>query len=963
MSSLFETGIGTNWGMNRPGGNHFPDPFCDYASTVMPSNIRDALRFCEFVFHTNSMVREAARRVLSYFITDVEVRPKDITKKLGQDEKDKYDSFLGATLDIKRVLHEVGLDFLCFHGDTRAVTRDGVFKLRDLAGKTADVLSKDGVYRPAQFKSFGRQELLEVEFTDGRKVLATPEHQWIVKNHSGKVVDLPTADLLPGHRIPRTVAPRPEKNDEFHEGVRHGFVFGDGSLYNGGAQAAANFYGPKDAAMLRYFEGCGSAPREYPDQGLVKIHGLPARYKQLPPNGSSASYWYGFVCGFLAADGTVDTYGCAVLTQKARATLDAVVEQLPRVGMAAGPVRVQRRTVDLSKVNGSPSAVYDSTIHFVTLLKRFMQADDFLIPAHRENFEKNYKPTRYGEYVAVRGVRSTGVVDEVFCCVEMASHSFVIENAVLTRNCYGNSFTSLIVPFRRHLVCPKCYLDVPLREMLANKEAWNFKWQMPKFHATCQNPRCSYSGPFHRVDRRTAQEKDLVVHRWPVYEMEIRYDPIRSSREYVWRIPEDYRAQVRRGDPQILEGAPWEVIEAVEKNGFLLFEKGAVYHMYEPTLCGVRHRGWGISRTLVNFRHAWYTQVLHRYNEAIALDYIVPMRVVTPAPQQSANPEAGDPLLSMDLGGLRGEFNQMIARHRQDPATWHFLGSPINYQILGGEANQLAPSELLDQGISMLLNGFGMPAELYKGTLSLQAMLPAIRLFQSSWTYLVHSLNGFIAWLMGSTADAMGWEPATGRLMPPTQVDDVQNIMAKLQLMQAQQISQTTALRGLDLDFKEETRNILEEEKFKQEEQGKIQEEMETAALMDQMAQGQVAGGPMQPVPGQAPGEGGMPAGRGGAPADPNAQGAATTAAQGMQMAMPPLPNQQTTMEEMQAIAEQWANYLLTMPEAQRQSEMTKLKGKHPALHSLVKTTIENIRQQAQTAGGQAVMQQQFGGT
>lgn len=641
--SLFDSNIGSSWGLNKAGANPFPDPFCDYASTVMPENMRDALRFCEFIFHSNSMVREAARRVLSYFITSVEVKGVK-NERLGEDEQDKYNTFLDQTLDIKKVLHEVGLDFLC----------------------------------------------------------------------------------------------------------------------------------------------------------------------------------------------------------------------------------------------------------------------------------------------------------------------------------YGNSFTSIIVPFRRYLVCPKCYFDAPLREVLAHKEQWGFRWQMPKFHARCPNPKCKYTGVFHRVDRRSSSEKDVRVHRWPVYDMEVRYDPFRDHREYVWRIPEDYRQQVKRGDPQILEGVPWEVVEAIDKQGFLLFDKGVVHHMYEPTLSGVRSRGWGISRTLVNFRHAWYVQVLHRYNEAIALDYIMPMRVLTPAPQTSSNPEAGDPLFGVDLGGLRGEVDGMLRRHRIDPATWHFISQPVQYQILGGEANQLAPSELLEQGVAMLLNGFGMPAELYKGTLSLQAMLPAIRLFQSSWTYLTHSYNGFIHWLLNSIADSLGWEPATGTLMQPTMVDDMQNVMAKLQLMQAQQISQTTALRGLGLDFKQETRQTLEEESFKQKEQSKIQEEMETAATMDQMAAGQMPGAPPGAPPGGAPADPAAAAQGGAAPAAPPGgappAGPADAAAQGMQMAAPPLPNQQTTMEEMQGIAEQWANKLLSMPEGQRQSEMTKLKGKHSALHALVKVTVDNIRQQAQTAGGQAVMQQQFGG-
>jgi len=41
---------------------------------------------------------------------------------------------------------------------------------------------------------------------------------------------------------------------------------------------------------------------------------------------------------------------------------------------------------------------------------------------------------------------------------------------------------------------------------------------------------------------------------------------------------------------------------------------------------------------------------------------------------------------------------------------------------------------------------------------------------------------------------------------------------------------------------------------------------------------------------------------------------------------------------------------------------MTKLKTINPTFHSLVKVTIENIRQQAKTQGGSQMMQQQFGG-
>jgi hypothetical protein len=537
----------------------------------------------------------------------------------------------------------------------------------------------------------------------------------------------------------------------------------------------------------------------------------------------------------------------------------------------------------------------------------------------------------------------------------------ILHSVCLDFLCYGNSFTTLVVPFRRYLSCPKCYLDVPLKQVI-NNPSFSFKWKMPDFSANC--PRCKYTGVWKRTDRRTNEADEVRIRRWPAVEMEIRYDPVRDNRDYLWRIPEDYRLQVRRGDPQILETVPWEIVEAIAANGFLLFDKGAIYHMYEPTLSGVRARGWGISRTLVNFRHAWYCQVLHRYNEAIALDYVIPFRVLTPQPQSSSLPEAGDPLMNMDLGGLRGQVQGMLRKHRKDPAAWHFLSTPIQYQALGGEAKNLAPTDLLESGINNLLNGFGMPAELYRGTLNLQAALPAIRLFESSWYYLVHCMNGFLRKTTQDIGDAFGWEPAVCKLIKPSILDDVQLIMSKMQLMQSQQVSQTGVLRSLGLDFKDEQRQIMQEQRFTQEEQAKMQEDMDQSSLMEQMAPpvtDQLAQQGQQGAEGQAPpGYGQPPApGQGGGQAPP--QGAAGMAAQGMSLATPTSPNQKVTPQDLQAKAQTLADQFLAMPESQRQSEMTKLKSQDPVIHSLVKQTIGNIRQQAQTAGARSIMQQQYG--
>ncbi|NDC10687.1 MAG: hypothetical protein EBZ75_15385, partial [Oxalobacteraceae bacterium] len=195
---------------------------------------------------------------------------------------------------------------------------------------------------------------------------------------------------------------------------------------------------------------------------------------------------------------------------------------------------------------------------------------------------------------------------------------------------YGNSFTSLLVPFRRYLFCAKCGLEMPLDRVM-NSDQCAFSWQNFQFHATC--PQCKYSGPWKHVDRRSGDTSHITVKRWSPHEIDILWDPYTGECSYVWKIPEDYRTLIKQGHLHHLERASWEVIQAIKNGQNLMFDKGVIFHLKEDPLAGMRNRGWGISRVLSNFREAWYYQILKRYNEAVALDYVIPFRVITPMPR------------------------------------------------------------------------------------------------------------------------------------------------------------------------------------------------------------------------------------------------------------------------------------------------------------------------------------------
>ena len=87
------------WKHSVPGGSEvFPDPFLDVASQNMPDTIRNALSWSEYIWNVFGTYRMSMERVVSYFLTDIE-----IAGDVSDDEKSKYTefSFYSSELDSK----------------------------------------------------------------------------------------------------------------------------------------------------------------------------------------------------------------------------------------------------------------------------------------------------------------------------------------------------------------------------------------------------------------------------------------------------------------------------------------------------------------------------------------------------------------------------------------------------------------------------------------------------------------------------------------------------------------------------------------------------------------------------------------------------------------------------------------------------------------------------------------------
>ncbi len=555
------------------------------------------------------------------------------------------------------------------------------------------------------------------------------------------------------------------------------------------------------------------------------------------------------------------------------------------------------------------------------------------------------------------------------------------------RLCYGNGFATAGLLFQRTLRCPRCGNQYPLRAMAEHRGVFKLAFQNYRFVATCPGCRTGsgYTGPWIINDVDLTNLESVRIKRWSPHEIFINFDELSGEMEYYYQVPESYKRQLaglNSGTPDYfaLERTPLAVLEALRTGTKMCrFEPDALFHMREPLLGGMRTRGWGIARTMTNFRQIWFAQTLRRACEAFAMDYVVPFRVITPVARSGAGNAAGglgiDPMFGGEPDFMRS-VQRAVESRRWSPDSWFTLPYPIQYQALGGDAQQLMPIEHLQYADDKILSDTGIPVELYKGTLQYQALPGAVRSFESTWRPLVSDSNRFIRWTVKRVASLLSWEEVKAGLQSVAVAEDLQKQMMIMQLAMAGKVSFGEALQLLGLDYDKQMWALAQENRKATEISARLQEEQAQAGFAQQVAKGQLAG----PQQGAAPGMPGQPmdpsmqggAAAGGAPAggqpmDPSQAGSA----QGMLglatvgpvtsflQSLP--PGAQLSPEDLMAAADTLADKLLSETESVKRSEMRKLKQVHPALHSVVRVKMDEKRQQAASQGRDQIMQQQYG--
>ena len=309
-----------------------------------------------------------------------------------------------------------GLGWHCFGGDVKFCTSEGVKTFAECAGETVKVLTPNG-YVEAPIKKFGRQPLSLVKLVQvtprvsgGRtwyspsasapiELRVTQDHTWPLAN--GGL----TRELKVGHIVADGRYCPDEESLDFSEGMRHGFIYGDGWAERG--KFLAGVHGRK-IEILDYFQNSeirffpSRAARE-PTYACTLMVSSDRDLKSLPDITDSLDYLAGFVRGWTVADGSIKRGSTYKLSSSKYEPLKWLVDIAPYVGIS---VSASNHIVE----NSHGDMAYKQGIYY-TLDIRFSD-----------------RPWR------VESIEQVGI-DNVYCAILPNEEKlFTLANGILTHN-------------------------------------------------------------------------------------------------------------------------------------------------------------------------------------------------------------------------------------------------------------------------------------------------------------------------------------------------------------------------------------------------------------------------------------------------------------------------------------------------------------------------------------------------
>lgn len=359
----------------------------------------------------------------------------------------------------------------------------------------------------------------------------------------------------------------------------------------------------------------------------------------------------------------------------------------------------------------------------------------------------------------------------------------------------GNCVVSIYFPILRALECPICKTQYQART------AHFAEFKKFEFTGTC--PSCSSKTTFRVRDKKSLDVKGINIIKWPMENISVSHNPITGESAYYYKIPREISRKILMGDKLFVSTVPLELINAVKNNQDFLLDNTNLFHLKNLSM-GSLIPGLGLPPLISLYSLVFYQAMLRKANEAIAAEYLTPMRVVFPQPQ-TAN---SDPVVSMSMSSFSSNMEAALKRHKHDQN--HFLISPvpIGYSNIGGEGKNLLIAQEIIQAEETILLGLGVSRELLSGSTNWTSSTVGLRLLENTMLGYTSQIQECLSWIMSKIAAYLHYEPVEITLAPFKLMDDdvlKQNLIG---LLEGGKVSTSTLFEAMGMDYDEELEKI-----------------------------------------------------------------------------------------------------------------------------------------------------------
>lgn len=368
--------------------------------------------------------------------------------------------------------------------------------------------------------------------------------------------------------------------------------------------------------------------------------------------------------------------------------------------------------------------------------------------------------------------------------------------------CYGNSPISLSFPFVKWLKCEKCRAEE--KATLAT-----YKFRSCKFHLTCK--KCKHEGPAEVRDQFLAVTKGARLILWNPEDIDVQYNELTGETVYYYTLPTHLKNAIRVGRREVVDRSPQIYIDAVREKKVVVLDPDNVYHLRRPSiLTGRLNRGWGTPLLLPVLKDTFYLQLMKKAQEAVLLERMLPLNVISPA--QSV--PGVNPYEATDLSQWREHVMQEIIKWRRDPLYIPVMPLALNHQTIGGDGRALLLNNEMRQISDVIMAGIGCPPELVWGGLSWSGSNVSLRILENQFLRYLAGLLRFVqSFVIRRTAAHLGWPEIDVRFKAFKMADDLQRKAFIFQANQVKLVSDTTMRQEMDLNPEEEDELLKSEVK------------------------------------------------------------------------------------------------------------------------------------------------------